>query len=429
MSWRGALATAMFAGGGLPSVAIAQGLVVQPAIPQGFDRERNVSVLSRSRPSYTPLGIRQGGLIFYPRLETGGGATSNAYLTEQNRVEAAFVSVEPSLRMTSDWSRHSLELSASGAARNYIGESRRNERTWDLGGAGEVELGRAVKISGELRASQGIENLFSGEVDTTVAALSRFRHNVASLRAEYRSGRIRTFVVGDYATFRFNPVELSSGAFRDQSGRDRTVGRVTAQFEYARTPSVSFFGQIGYVDTSFDRQPAVTRLDSASMRMLGGFNIDIAGRARGTFGVGYSVRDYRVGGFDTVRGLIAEGRIEFFPSDRLTISTGARRTTEETTQATTTPQPFWDNRLTIGADYELLRNLILSADGEIAIQTFINRDQQNIAYRVSSDARYLMSRRVTLNGSVGYSQRRSSGATTQSEPGEGRVTAGLTFHL
>jgi hypothetical protein len=370
-----------------------------------------------------------GGLLFYPQVETGGGATSNAYLTEQNQVEAAFVSVEPSLRVASDWSRHSLELNASGSARDYIGQSRRNERTWDLGAAGELELGRAFKISGELRASQDIENLFSGEVESTVAALSRFQQNAASLRAEYKSGRIRSFVIGDYTIFRFNPVELTSGSVRDQSGRDRTVGRITAQFEYARTPSVSLFGQIGYVDTTYDHQLAATRLDSASMRMLGGFNIDIAGRARGTFGVGYSARDYRVSGFDTVRGLVAEGRIEFFPSDRLTVATGARRTTEEITQATTTPQPFWDNRVTLGADYELLRNFIISADGELALQTYINRDQKNITYRVSSDARYLISRRMTLNGTIGYTQRRSSGADARNEPGEGRIEAGLTFHL
>lgn len=144
-----------------PIAAAQDGLIFQSVIPQGFDRDRNISVLGRSRPSYNPIGVSVGGLLFFPRVETGAGVTSNAYLTEQNETAAAYASIEPSLRVASIWSRHSLEVNGATLLRNYIGQSRRNERTWNLGARSEIELGRAFTISAEANASQNIENLFS----------------------------------------------------------------------------------------------------------------------------------------------------------------------------------------------------------------------------------------------------------------------------
>ena len=426
------LALAALVSVGVPGVARAQdGLVVQPIVPQGFNRDRNVSVQARPRPDYTPTGIHVGGLMFFPRLRTSAGGTSNAFLTQQNEVAAPFASIEPALRVASIWSRHSLEVNGSGLLRNYIGESRRNERQWNLGTRGQVELGRAVTVTGEANASQSFENQFSGEVDTNVAALSRFRRDFVSLRGEYTSGRVRSFLVADYADFRFAPVRLSAGNLRDQENRNRNVSRLTGQFEYARTPSVSLFAQLGYTGTTFDgRVPGIGALDSDAGRAIVGLNMDVAGRARGTVSAGYSVRDYRTAGFDTVSGFIAEARLELFPSDRFTISAGARRTIEDATFGNVTPRPFWDNRASLGGDYELLNNLILSASAEYALQTFINEDLTNSTYRLATRARYLISRRMTLDSSLSYAKRDARGLQAGiNNAGEGRLEAGLTYHM
>jgi hypothetical protein len=428
---RTALGAAVLGGIGMPHAAAAQdGLIVQPAIPQGFDRDRNVSVSARPRPDYNPLGISVGGLLFFPRVETGAGATSNTYLTNQNQTQAAFVSLEPSLRVASIWSRHSLEVNATTLLRNYIGQSPRNERTWNVGARGKVDMRRAFSIVAEANASQSIENQFSGEVGTTVAALSRFRRDFVSLRGDYTMGRGRAFVVADFSDLRFSPVRLTTGTVRDQDNRNRNVSRVTGQVEFARTPSISLFAQLGYTDTNFDgRQLSTSGLDSGAGRVLAGANIDLAGQARGTIGIGYSLRDYRSPGFTTVKGLVAEGRVELFPTELFTITAGVRRSVEDATFGNTTPQPFWDNRITLRGDFELLSNLILSGNGEYARQNYITLDQRNSTYRLGADARYLVSRRLTLDGSVSYTKRQANGTQLGNEPAEARVEAGLTFHI
>src|SRR5947207_5799867 len=73
----------------LPTAAAAQSdgsVLVDTAIPDNFDRDRNVSVLERPHPDYDPLDIRLGGFIFAPHVEMGAGATNNVYLRGVNRV-------------------------------------------------------------------------------------------------------------------------------------------------------------------------------------------------------------------------------------------------------------------------------------------------------------------------------------------------------
>lgn len=414
-----------------PSIAAAQdGLVVQPAIPQGFDRDRNVSVLSRARPSYSALGISFGDLLLYPEVETGAGATSNAYLTDRNRAEAAFASMKSSLRIASAWSRHAIGANASVARRSFIGQSRRNERTWNLQANSEVELGRTFSILAEAQSTREIENQFSGEVSSPVAALSRFRRDRTAVRAEYVSGRVRIFGVADHAEFRFSPVPLLDGTLRDQQNRNREVSRLTAQFEYARTPSASLFAQAGYTDITFPRRHgSASRLNSKAVCTLVGANVDLAGRARGTVGFGYSIRDYPSSLLGRVQGIVIEGRVELFPSERLTITTNAQRTIEDSTGGNLDPRPFWDNRASLRGDYELLHNLIISGAVDFSRQAFMGLDQRSSIFQVGGIGRFLVSRRLSLEGAASYAQRKSNGAHRKDAPSEARIQAGLNFHI
>lgn len=426
---RPALALAVLGVVGLPGrVAAQDGLIVQPAVPQGFDRGRNISVRSRARPSFAPVGIRVGGLTAFPQLRSAAGATSNAYLTRSDPRAAPFVALEPSVRITSGWSRHAMEITAGAAERRYIGAARRNERTWTLGGQARADLGRAITVKVEARALQGMENQFSGEVAATIAALSRYRSDTAAARVEYVRGRLRAFAMVDRAAFRFAPLPLIGAEPRDQSGRDRTIDRLVGQVEYARSPSVSLFAQLAHADTRFGRAGSAG-LGSRGLRALGGVNADVAGWTRGSLAVGYGWRDYDLGGTHTIAGPIVEARGELFVGERFTVSLTGRRTIEDLTAGNDMPRPFWDNRLSIGADYEARENVILSAGADCALQTRIGADARTTTCRLASGARFLASRRATMTIGASFARRRSRGAQAGSDAGEGRLEAGLTFHL
>lgn len=393
-------------------------LVIQPAIPQDFSRGRNVSVTEQSRPDYSALGLRLGGFTLYPRVTAGAGATSNTYLTSRNDDASVFLSQQASARLNSRWSRHSLQISGTATKREYIGQSRRNEDLWALDAAGRVDVAPAFTVEANVNVSRRLENLFSGEVTPTIAALSQYRRDYALVKATYTQGRMRAFVTADKADFRFAPLDLSAGGEREQSARNRQISRLTAQVEYARSPSVAFFTQASVTGIDYDNRPApgLQKLGSKSFRVLGGLNLDIAGQIRGTIGLGYNIRNYDAAIYKTVGGLLGEVQLQTFPTERLTIGFDGRRSIEDITAGAI--RPAIATRASVSADYELLRNMIISASG-----SYINQRRNGNTYRATAGGRYLFSRRVSLQGSASVSRRVASSVN------EMRVEASLAYQL
>lgn len=413
-----------------PSVAqVDEGLIVQPVIPQGFNRGRNVSVFEEPRPSYDANGIRIGSMRLYPRIETGAGVTTNTYLTSQNPTTSPYIYTYGLVRLISGWSRHSLQITGSTTQREYIGESQRNESLWSIDAAGRLDVYSSFTINADLNASRNVENLFTGEVSPTVAALSHYRRNFASAQATYEAGRIRMFALIDSADLNFSNVPLRTGGVVNQSDRNRHISRLTGQFEYARTPSISLFAQVSGERTAYDHDllSGLPNLDSKAVRFLVGVNIDIASRIRGTIGMGYSIRNYDADLYKSVHGLSVESKIEFFPTDRLTIGLSNERTLEDSSIGSRSP--YWNLHFQLRTDYELLRNLILSAAGDYSRQTYIDNSYSSNTYRALVAARYLASRRINLKASVNYSQRMSNNPAVVGSLNETRVEAGIAYQL
>lgn len=409
---------------------VGEELIVQPQIRQGYDRGRNFSVDETPRPDYAALGTRFGGMIVYPRLETGTGATTNTYLVDSDPVASPFVYVRPSGRIVSDWARHELRVTGTATLRDYVGESRRNERVWNVGAEGRLDIRRAITVEADVNSSRTFENVFSGEVTPTIAALSQVRQDFASLQGTYTSGRGRAFVVTDYSEARFSPVRLLAGGTRDQSDRDRSIARLTGQLEYARSPSISLFGQLSGSRTRYDRDLLTggPNLSSDAARLLVGANFDIAGRVRGTFGIGYSIRDFNAASYDAIRGLSVESRIQTFPLRRLTLTAVGERSIEDAA-VERNRRPFWNTRLSLRADYEVLRNLIVNATGSYSRQRYLDTRLRGGIYGAGIGGRYLASRRVNLLGSLSYSGRSSNDTQLLGGVNEGRVELAIAYQL
>lgn len=398
----------------LPAAVRAQAsetTLVPPTIPEGFDRGRNVSVLERPRPDYDPLGIRAGGFLVFPRVDLGLGATNNTYLTNDDKQGSVIAYVAPAVIARSDWSRHQVQLNASGQLRRFLGESRRNEDVLNLGALGRLDAGSFFSLTGEAQFSSQFETPFSGETVSEFVALSRYTRGFLSLRGQYQAGQARVVLAVDHTGFDFDDIELSDNQKRSQKDRDRDIERVTGQVEYAFTPSVAIYGQAAVSFTDYDR-PLLNGLanrDSTGFRLIGGFTFDLAGLMRGTVGAGYVQRRYDSPIYDDVSGFSVEARLEYFPTELTTFSLGLRRVIEDSSLGAT--NAYFDNRLSLRVDHELLQNLLLNATAEFSRQDYIGVDLKTDVYRFGGGARYLVSRTWGLDGGLAYTGRSQKGST------------------
>jgi hypothetical protein len=383
--------------------------LIQPAIPDGFDRGRNVSVLDRPRPDYDPLGIPVSSFNVYPRLEVGAGATDNVYLSQTNKTADGFVYVNPSIHADSDWSRNQLLLRGGAQLKRFLDQPRRNENVWNLGALGRLDTTDRLAITAEGQLSRQYETPFSGEVQSNLAVLSNYFRTFASLRAEYQVGQGRFLLAADRTSFRFNSIPQADGTSIDQSDRNRHVSRITTQAEYAFTPSLALYGQFGYSKTDYTRTllSGEANRTSEAIRGIGGFNFDLAGLLRGTLGVGYVQRYYRSLLYKDVGGVSVEGKVEVFPSELTTVTFAVRRILEDSSIAST--NAFFDNRASVRIDHELLRNLLLNLSGEYAHQKYLDSTSRTDSYRVVGGSRYMISRTVGIDTQASYGHQVGNG--------------------
>lgn len=384
--------------------------LIRPALPEGFDRGRNVSVLEQPRPDYDPLGIIVSSFKVFPKVGVGVGATDNVFLSA-NKVSDGFAVVSPSITANSDWSRHQVRLRAATVLRRFFSNPGRNQTPYDLGALGALDISSGLRVTAEGQFARLYENPESGQVDPTLAVLSSFQRSFFSLRGEYSFGQAKTTLALDRSHFDFNDIRRGA-TVTGQTTRDRTLQRVTGQFEYAFTPSLSAYGRASFARTDYDVPIAVAtpNLDSDALRLLGGFNFDLAGLMRGRLGVGYAQRDYDAPQFyRSTNGFSFDLQLEYFPSALTTFTLTGSRTLEDSNFGSNSP--YFSTQVGLRVDHELLRNLLLNANARYSYDDYIvtaGPARTAEAYAFGGGARYLVSRYVSLEGNVGYSNRRGT---------------------
>lgn len=403
-------------------------LLIQPTLPDDFDRGRNIGVLQRTRPDYDPTGVRFGSLVVLPQIAVSGGYSDNLYYSKTDKKGDGFVDITPSVVVRSDWSRHSLTLRGETTVERYFSESERNQTPWNLGALGALEIGSSIRVLPEVQIGRQFETPFSGETSASTAVLSSYLRKYASLRTEYEAGQTKLTLALDNSAYDFADVEFSDGTLTDQSDRDRDLLRVTGQAQYAFTPSIAAYVQLGYTRTSYDNellQSGLSNRDSDGYRIIGGFNFDLSGFIRGSIGVGYVQRN-----FDTfyrkIDGFSAEGKLEYFPSEMTTVTLAVRRVIEDSSISANSG--YFDNRASLAVDHELLRNLLLRLAGEYSHQDYIDLDSQADIYRLTAGAQYLSKNWLSFNFNLGYTGRSSSGSSVLGQGfNEFRGLVGVTF--
>ncbi|EXS71987.1 hypothetical protein BF95_10620 [Sphingobium sp. Ant17] len=414
-----------------PQAAFAQDndILVEPELLVDYDRSRNIAVTEKRRPDYDALGIRASSFLVYPRLDIGLGYNDNIFLADSDEVSDGYAIIRPSVRAQSDWSRHQLTATASGAFRRFFDNSVRDEDSWNVGALGRVDATSALTLTAQVQAGNRFESAFSGGVDANVAALSNYDYNFLSLRGRYELGRNRIALAYNRNEYDFNNIRFSDSTTLDQSNRSRTIDSIVGQFERALNPGLSVYGQLSYARTRYDAllAPGVENRDSDGYRAVAGVSMDLPAFIRGTLASGYTWRNFDSPLFRQVKGLSVDAKLEYFPSELTTFTLRGSRLIQDSNIAITTA--FFDNRISLGVDHELLRNVILSASGDLSYQDYIGSPNNSTVYRLSSRARYLMSRKLSADLLASYAHRNRETLVSNGNLSEMRIEATVSLRL
>ncbi|HET6183997.1 MAG TPA: outer membrane beta-barrel protein [Acetobacteraceae bacterium] len=315
-----------------------------------------VTVQTRLRPAYDPLGIPLADALLRPQIEESAGFDS-AVLGAGGGASAV-IRTHPSLALTEDTADHGygLYLDAINTSFPALAVQDRTDVTATAGA--RVSLGPGTLSFGAAHFSlhQDPTELDALPTDAPIP----FTVNEADAGYSLPLGRLSLTPRLSFASWRFGTASAAGVPF-PQSYRDRDVLRadLTASYEFAPRREAVFALRTAtqfYVDTPAG-QPSE---NSETIALLAGIDDATDGLWHYRLLGGWEHRAYRVGAFAAQSVPVGEADLVFAPDGMVSITASLTRRIEDAAQEGVAGFVYTDVRL--GADYEWRRNVILHAD-------------------------------------------------------------------
>ena len=380
-----------------------------PGIP-GYGAAAGVTVLSRERQAWEPLGVRAGGFIVRPTLSTGIGMTSNA--TGQPRGKpSALVQTQGSLQAGTDWGRHAVGGFVSFDDQRYLAATSQSATAWSAALGGTMEIGRDQLVLGAAHL-----DLFQTARSLDGLAIDRpGRYRVDNARASYtwRSNRLSVAPGLSVSQTRYDDVFVA-GRRLVQRYRDGTSleGNVTTRWELA--PQRDLVLDLRAVD--FDqarREPGQPRRDVTTVALLGGIDYAASAVWRVRALAGMQRRVFADPALKPVSGPIAEASAIWSPSGLTTLTATLSRRLEDAAELTAVSYTF--TGLRVAVDHELYRNLLLAGYGQVQQADYQQRSGRDRLAGFGLGATWLVNRQLRATASWDWSTRWRGGGTVVEE--------------
>lgn len=379
------LSAGMIQSGASPAAA-------QPSDPQ--EVARGVTVSTRPRPAYDPLGVRLPGFRLDAAIELGAGYDDNATAGSGSNTSSAFLDQQLSLSLASTRSRHAYGLVATQATRRYIGDDDYSWTDYSLGAYGRYDIGRASSVGVEYSRTRSHIDITSFEVSQ--GSLTRpLRYDVEMFRANGVAALNRVNLTAALESSSFSFQEQNDPGFRGGSASANDYTRLTGEIgaAYVFLPGRSVMLTTRLSEITYDRADQRGR-DSFTWEVLAGARYDINALAYASFGIGYRRREFEDPGLRSISGPAFEGRLVLLPSQLLSLTIGAQRTIEESLRSTNVSYVLTSGRFQ--ADYELRRNLILSGELRAEQLEYQEPDRTALQGVASLSMRLLLNRNASV---------------------------------
>jgi len=401
----------------IPSLSRSQDL-------SNFARDRTIAVMDRVPQGYAPLGFRAGLFTLSPTLDFGLTANDNVFYTRTDKVSDFILDVSPAISARSDWERNALGVALSADYSNYASRTSENVLQWTSSVDGRYDIHGNSNLFGGASFSQDYEPRSDPSAPENAATPVKYDATTATLGTVLEGNRLKLKVSLNYLNYNYFDVLSTTGQMIDQTDRDFAETSLAGRGDYAISPDASVF--LAY-DTNERTYKTDTRRDSHGYDAGVGASFDLTNLITGDIQVGYLEQTYRDTTFKPTGSTAFHVRVQYFPTQLMTISLVANRTIEETPAQLASG--YLSTAGTLSVDHELLRNLVLSAGVNYEDDTYNGIDRQDRISGLTLGARYLMSRNVIVKLGYTYSENQSRGtaAINSYKDNAVRLSLGLRY--
>ena len=367
--------------------------------------------------AFEPIGLRVGSLLLKPSLDVTRGHDSNP-THQPNGKGSAFTTVEPALKLQSDWARHEFRADLRGAFSNYDSQSQLNAPLADAKSFARFDVTRDTKINLDSRFFLSTDYPGSPNLPADIAKLPIYTSYGNTLGLTQSFNHLDLTAKASVDRTKYDESKLTDGTTSSNHDRDYSQYAGAARASYEVFPGVRPFVEVGgdirKHDLQFDRNGY--QRDSQSITPKVGSTFSITHKLTGEASVGYLVRRYQDPNLLDVRGLIFDASLKWEATGLTTATLTANSRADESVVA------GWSGALRrdvgVQVDHALRRWLIWTLKAGYGFDEYVSdpctctngmaREDKRMS--LGSALTYKFNRDLWLKGEYRYDQLRSNAA-------------------
>nr|WP_282449355.1 outer membrane beta-barrel protein [Roseibium sp. CAU 1639] len=270
-------------------------------------------------------GIRLGSFTFTPQVTVSGGYTDNRSQSSTG-TSGGLYRISPDLSLTSDWSRHELDLSLRGSYTGYPGDSNDNEGTVFAAGSLRLDVTEATRVTTTISYSYSQED--DGSAESSGSGTDYDQEFAASVAGTRALG-----IVAATATVGADRNVYTSDGGGSQSGRDNTLYSAGLRLGGNTDSVFSPFVEGALLLRRYDQtcsDSLCEKRDANGYEVKGGVTIASGPKVTGELGAGWRIEDIEDNRLDALSGLVVDASLVWSPSRLTTVTAGLGTSFEAT---------------------------------------------------------------------------------------------------
>jgi hypothetical protein len=398
---------------GLPTIPGFSPPGAAPESPaQVFDKTGPVAVQERTRPDLEPQGLRVGAFRLFPSLKETGTYDDNLF-AERSSVSSGFVlRSRPEVKIDNGPgpSVRTLNFDLYVEDARYVGHSNLSNdnvgATLNLGSEFGPDT-RARSLTDFSYAHQDPSNFALGTPNVKIKRLPVLTTFNQNLGLSHDYGDVGAVALdGGYLRQDYENIQPSVGATINQTVLNANTFHVGPKFSYNLTPVLRPYVKANYARQDYDSNA----FNNNEYLMVTGADFEFRRLFRGTAYLGYKDREYDKSANPGARGFTYGMNLSWFPTELLTINAqgGQNFSDSLAVSANGTHSVVDAKTVSLSADYEVLRNVIVSALAAFEDDNYLSLTREDKIYSAGTGIRYIITPQWEASAQYQFSTRNSS---------------------
>jgi hypothetical protein len=347
-------------------------------------------------------GIRLGSLVLRPSISQKLGTEREK--TGAVKTNRTFSETGLKGTLTSDWSRHELNVGAEGAWQETLSGDDSDKPRANIDARLRLDLAddTIATLSGSYsfsREDNDDPNAVSGA--KVQSGVNQFG---GGLSIERDFGLIRGSIAADVTRFQYSDATLSNGSILERSDRDRNRYTLSSRLGYELSPALTPFieGTIGRIDYDEEVDSSGYRRSADLYGAKTGVAVDLGEKLRGEIAVGYETHTFEDNRLAELSAVTVDGNIFWSPREGTTVDLNLDTSIDPSTTAGVNGATI--HRLTAIVSHDLRSNLVARLTGGT---TFTNYDgassaSDTTAYLAGAGLTWKVNRYLDATADINY---------------------------